>query len=125
MAQILKYTLPIASGGSHTAGVDLGNGEYNRFAVVFPASTQAKFTAALTYVKPQMSLDEGTTWVDIGYSNNPSTATTSFALADFPVSSVVGGSVICEAALFATYFRVAFSTATTAAGDIYVMAGKD
>lgn len=125
MARLVVFTAPIAAAGSHTTSVNLGEGEFNRFAVYFPQTGVTNiFTTEAIDVTFQGSVDGGTNWNTIGYSNNPSTATSGFRAVEAPRDSW-GSAVICEAALFATDFRIKFSSATTQTAEFYIIAGKD
>lgn len=121
MALVQVYTAPIAAGASHTTGVDLGRGEFNRFSIVFPSTNPLTAAADIT---AQSSFD-GSTYYTIAYSNNPSTATST--LVPWGASRTAwGNNVMCEAALFTrNYFRVKFATAATIASEVYIYAGKD
>lgn len=121
MARIVVMTAAIESGASHTAGVNLGDGEFNRFAIEFPSTNPLTASADIT---AQQSTDGGTTWSTIGYSNNPSTATSGFEQWDTGADSW-GTTVICEAALFAKDFRLKFATAATSASEVKILLGKD
>lgn len=121
MAVIVVMTATIDSGASHTAGVNLGDGEFTRFAIEFPTTNPLTAAADIT---AQGSTDDGTSWSTIGYSNNPATATSGFEQWDTGQDSW-GNTVICEAALFAKDFRVKFATAATTASEVYILLGKD
>ena len=125
MARAVVYTAGLATGASATTAVNLGEGEFNRFAVYLPSGPTDTFTTEAIDITFQGSVDGGTTWHTIGYSNNPATATSGFRAVEAGRDSF-GSAVICEAALFATDFRVKFSSAATAGTDaIYVVAAKD
>lgn len=125
MGRLVVYTAPIATGASHTNSVNLGQGEFNRFCVYLPSGPTDTFITEAVDINFQGSVDGGTTWHTIGYSNNPATATSGFRAVEAGRNSF-GSAVICEAALFATDFRVKFSTACTVGTDAYyVVAGKD
>lgn len=121
MGRVYAMTATIDSGASHTAGISLGKGEFNRFAIQFPSTNP--LTAA-DDITAQQSTDGGTTWSTIGYSNSPATATSGFNQWDCGQDSW-GKTVICEAALFATDFRIKFATAATTASEVYIILGKD
>lgn len=121
MARVYVMTAAIDSGASHTAAVNLGQGEFNRFAIQFPSTNPLTASGDIT---SQQSTDDGTTWSTIGYSNNPATATSGFEQWDCGADSW-GNTVMCEAALFATDFRVKFATAATTASEVYILLGKD
>lgn len=121
MARIVVYTASIATGASNSTHVNLGEGEFQRFAVVFPSTNPLNAESDIT---AQMSIDDGTTWNTITYSNSPATATSAKIDWSCPASSW-GNTVICEAGLFATDFRIKFACAATAGSEIYILAGKD
>lgn len=124
MARIQVFTAAISSGtASHSAEVDLGHGEFNRFAVALPAGSSF-FSTEVVNCRIQGSPDEGTTWYTIGYSNNPATASTGFTPWE-AAQDAWGSMVICEGALFAPYVRLDFTATATAAADCYIFAGKD
>lgn len=123
MAIIQIYTANIATGASYTDGVDLGNGEFNRFAIAFPQVTSV-FTTEAVDTTCQGTPDNGTTYYTVGYSNNPATATSGFK-AWGAGQDCWGSMVICEAALFTPKVRIKFSSAATASGACYIFAGKD
>lgn len=125
MARLQWYTDTVAVGASHSAGINLGNGEFQRFVIYFGSTFQSKFTSAAFDIKPQGSYDGGTTYVDIGYSNSPASATTGYVLADIPRSCTTGGAVICEAYAFADYARLKMSVAATQVATFYVGAIKN
>lgn len=121
MAKITIMTATVAIGASHTTGVNLGDGGYQRFAIAFPTTN---FLTAAADITAQASYDSGTTWKTISYSNSPATATST--LVPWGASRTSwGNTVICEAALFATDFRVKFGTAATSAGEVLVILGKE
>lgn len=121
MARIQIMTATIAIGASHTASVNLGDGEFQRFAIAFPSTNPLTAAGDIT---AQASYNSGTTWRTICYSNNPATATST--LIPWGASQTSWGSVVeCEAALFATDFRVKFATAATAAGECVIILGKE
>jgi len=130
MARIQQYKLTLALGASHTVAAEsnqknLGDGEFSRFAVYFPTSGLTDcFITETVDITFQGSMDGGTTWHTIGYSNNPSTATSGFKAADVGQDSW-GSAVICEAALFTKDFRIKFSSATTQATELVLVAGKE
>lgn len=124
MARLYVTTATIDSGASHTAGVNLGQGEFTRFAVQFPDTSP--LTSADAEINAQNSLDGGTSWSTIGYSNNPATSTSGVTAVTkwaAPRESW-GNTILCEAALFATDFRLKFNTAATTASEVYVIMGK-
>lgn len=120
MARLYVMTAVISSGASHTAAVNLGQGEFQRFAIQFP-STNPLAAADIT---AQQSTNSGTAWSTIGYSNSPATATSGFEQWDCGQDSW-GNTVICEAALFATDFRLKFGSAATTTSEVYILLGKD
>jgi len=123
MARVMVYTANIATGASYTADVDLGKGEFNRFAIGLPQVTSV-FTTEAVDITMQGSPDDGTTYFTVGYSNNPATSTSGFKA--WGAGQLSWGSmVICEAALFAPMVRVKFGSAATASGNVYIFAGKD
>lgn len=122
MACVKAMTATITTDASHTGSVDLGSGEFNRFAIQFPSTNPLTASADITC---QQSTDGGTTWSTIGYSNNPATATSGFEQWDCGADSW-GNTVICEAGLFAAgSFRVKFATAATTSSEVYILVGKD
>ena len=124
MGRLVTYNLGVAIGASATSSVNRGEGEFNRFAVYFSSGLTACMITETVDITFQGSIDGGTTWHTIGYSNNPSTATSGFKAVGAP-RDCWGSAVICEAGLFATDFRVKFSSAATAATTHYLVAGKD
>lgn len=120
MARLQTFLMSAATGDTETDSVNLGEGEFTRFCVYFPDSPLN--AAADVYF--QGSLDSGTTWHTIGYSKNPATITSGFVPVD-PSRDCWGSAVICEAAAFATDFRVKWATVTTNAATIKMVAGKD
>jgi hypothetical protein len=123
MATVVVYTATIGVGASASAEVDLGDGEFNRFAVALPQVTSV-FTTEVVDTTMQGTPDDGTTYFTIGYSNNPATATSGFRAWEAG-QDAFGSMVICEAALFSPKVRLKFSSAATAAGDCYIFAGKE
>lgn len=121
MARLYVMTATIGSGASHTASVNLGEGEFNRFAIAFPSTNPLTAAGDIT---AQNSVDGGTTWSTISYSNSPATATSTQINWSAPQDSW-GNTIMCEAALFATDFRIKFGTAATTASEVYVILGKD
>lgn len=121
MGRIVEMSLSMATGASYTSHVNLGEGEFNRFALIFPSTNPL---AAAADINAQLSDDGGTTWYTIGYSNNPSTATSGFKAWDCGQASW-GKAVMCEAAIFARDFRLTFGSAATTAATIKVILGKD
>ena len=121
MARVYVMTAAIDSGASHTTSINLGQGEFNRFAVEFPSTNP--LTAAQD-ITAQQSTDGGTTWSTIGFANDPSTATSGFTEWGAGRDSW-GNTVECRAALYATDFRLKFNTAATTASEVYVILGKD
>jgi hypothetical protein len=117
----VTYPAPVAIGASFTSSVNM-KGEFNHFSVIFPSTNPLTAAADIT---AQTSIDGGTTWSTVAYSNSPSTATST--LVNWSASRTSwGANVMCEAALFApSLFRIKFGTAATAAGTLYVVAGKD
>ena len=124
MGRLVTYKLGVATGASYTSSVNLGEGEFNRFCVYFSSGLTSVMITETVDITFQGSVDGGTTWHTIGYSNNPSTATSGFRAVEAP-QDCWGSAVICEAALFATDFRVKFSSAATAGTTHYLVAGKD
>lgn len=122
MARLQVFTDTLAIGASNTTGVNLGDGEFNRFSIVFPTTNPLTAAADITAQSAQNLAP--TTWYQVSYSNNPSTATS--ALTPWGASrSSFANNVMCEAALFAQNFRLKFGTAATAAGTFYYICGKD
>ena len=123
MGRINIYTTSINIGASVSVGVNLGNGEFNRFAVALPQVTSV-FTTEAVNCRLHGSPDQGTTYFTVGYSNNPATATSGFRAWEAAVLAW-GSMVICEAGLFTPYARLSFTATATAAGEAYIFAGKD
>lgn len=121
MARIVVYTATIATDASNSTHVNLGEGEFQRFAIAFPSTNPLNAACDIT---TQMSVDGGTNWNTISYSNSPATATSDQVNWSAP-QDAWGNTIICESALFATDFRVKFACAATQAGEVYVIAGKD
>jgi hypothetical protein len=119
MVQVM--TAAIAVGASATTGIDLGGGEFTRFAIQFPTTNPLTGAADIS---AQGSYALAGTYATIGYSNSPATATSTFVPWGAPQTSW-GSMVICEAALFTRFFKLKFSTAATAAGEVYIHLGKD
>lgn len=98
-------------------------GEFSHFAVLIPASSGWCVTTTV-HVSVQGSVDN-TTFYDVGYSQNPATATSSFALWETVNSHAVSGAlVICEAMQFTPYAKLRFSNTATAAANFYVLGRK-
>ena len=113
--------MPLASGASFTTSVNLGDGEFQRMAIVFPETNPLAAAADIT---AQATYDGGTTWKTICYSNNPATATS--ALTPWGASRSSWSNIVeCEAALFAKDFRLKFASAATIATDFLVILGKE
>lgn len=123
MAEVVVYTMSIDSGDAVSAGIDLGKGEFNRYAVALPQVTQVFSTEAVN-ARMQGSPDEGTTYFTVGYSNSPATATSGFNPWE-AAQDAWGSMVICEAAVFAPHVRLSFTATATAASECYLFAGKD
>lgn len=124
MARVVVYTATVSSGtAANSTEIDIGKGEFNRFAVGLPAGSSF-FATEVVNCRIQGSPDEGATWFTIGYSQNPGTATSGFIPWEAP-QDAWGSMVMCEGALFAPYVRFSFTAAATAAADIYLFAGKD
>lgn len=121
MALVQVMTATIASGASHTAGIDLGGGEFTRFAIQFPTTNPL---AAAADISAQGAVTVDGTYATIGYSNSPATATSGFKAWGAGRDSW-GSMVICEAALFTRYFRLKFGSAATTASEVYIHLGKD
>jgi hypothetical protein len=124
MAIIQIYTMSIATGASVSEGLNIGNGEFTRFALALPQVTSVFATEAVN-TRMQGSPNLGTSWFTIGYSNNPATATSGFKPWEAAVNAW-GSMVICEAALFSPYVRLSFTGGvTTQATNAFLFAGKD
>lgn len=121
MALVQVMTMTLASGASYTNGLDLGGGEFTRFAIQFPTTNPL---AASADISAQGAISLTGTYATIGYSNSPSTATSGFKAWGAGRDSW-GSMVVCEAALFTRYFRLKFGSAATQAADIYIHLGKD
>lgn len=121
MGMIQVLTASIGVGASFTSAVDLGGGDFTRFAIQFPATNML---AAAADIKAKGAVSMTGTYAQIGYSNSPSTATSDFIPWSASRTSW-GKMVICEAALFTRYFRLEFGSAATAAGEFYIHIGKD
>lgn len=121
MATILVLTASIAAGASATTGVDLGGGEFTRFAIQFPSTNPL---TALADITAQGAVSQNGTYAPIGYSNSPATATSTLVMWGAPQGSW-GDIILCEAAMFVRYFKVKFGTAATSASEVYIHLGKD
>jgi hypothetical protein len=121
MASVTIMTMSIATDASFCSAVDLGGGEFSTFMIQFP--TTNPLTAAGDIYAAASPTMTGT-YGKVAYSNSPSTATST--LVPWTASRTSWGySVLCEAALFARYFRLEFGTAATTASEFYIHLGKD
>ena len=120
MAEIVRSSMGLTTGASYTSGINLGDGEFNRFSIIFP--TTNPLTAA-SDIFGATSFD-GITYSRVAYSVSPATATST--LAQWSCSQTSWGkNTIAEAPLFGRYFRLEFATAATQNATFYMNMGKD
>lgn len=122
--KLVKTPVCAATGVSVTSAFTVP-AEFTHFAVYIPPSTGWCATTTCN-VRIQGSTSIDGTYYDVGYSNNPATSTSGYALWEAPSSAAVsGGFVICEALQFVPFARLRFTnTATVVAGGWAIYARK-
>lgn len=115
------YTVPVAvNAKSSTSGVYIGNDRPTLWAMQVPTATVWCITATVN-VTLLGSIDD-VNYRQVGYSNNPATATSGFRAWEVPQ----GGDnafVICEAAQFMPYVKIQITNTATVAVD-FTLIGK-
>jgi len=99
-------------------------GEFSHYAIKVPPLSGWCATVACCNVRIMGSDSPTGTFYDVGYSNNPATTTSGFALWEMASSSAIsGGIVICEALQFTPYAKLKF-TSTATANTAFMIFGR-
>ena len=118
------YSCVVATGATLSNEVDLSASDFTIFGIVVPTNTVWCGTTTCN-VRLNMALTPsgtaGQTFYEIGYSNNPSTATSGFKAweAGADTSAKL---VICEAAQFARYVKVSLTQTATVSVTFHIVA---
>lgn len=125
MANFVKigtFTMNAASNTSLTSVLTIP-GEFTHFALKVPSGTWA---ATATNNIRCLGSDTATgTYYQVGYSNNPATSTSGFALWEVANSAVVnGGWVIGEAFMFTPFAKLQFANTATASTNFTLYGRK-
>lgn len=115
------YTLAVGANAlSSTSGLYIGNDRPTLWSMEVPSYTAFAITATCN-VKLLGSVDDITYRV-IGYSNNPSTATSGFRAWEVPADGS-NAFVLCEAAQFVPYVKALLTNTATVAVE-FRLVGK-
>ena len=100
-------------------------GEFSHFAINVPAMSVWAATIACGNVRVLGSPTLTGTYVPVGYSNNPATTTSGFAVWESGMTACIsGGIVICEALQFVPYAKLQFTGTMTAATSPFIVFGR-
>jgi hypothetical protein len=123
--KIIATAYPDAASNTSLTSAFPISGGFSHFAIMIPAA--AGFCATATCNVRVLGSDSQTgTFYPIGYSNNPATTTSGFALWESAGSCAVGGAiVICEALQFSPgWAKLQFVQTATAASGFKILGRK-
>lgn len=118
------FTMNAASGTSLTSALRIP-GEYSHFALQVPSGATTWCTTTTVNIRILNGLTATGNFYQVGYSNNPFTATSGFNLCEVPQSATInGGTVIAEGLMFAKYAKLQFSNTATATTSFTLLGRK-
>ena len=127
MASYVKigtFTMNAASNTTLTSALEVP-GEFSHYAIVIPSGATSWCTTTTVNVRVLSAVDSSSTYYQVGYSNNPATSTSGFALWEAGNSACInGGVVICEGMQFAKYAKLQFSNVATGVTNFVLMGRK-
>lgn len=128
MANFVKigtFTMDAASGTSLTSALRIP-GEFSHFCLQVPSGATSWCTTTTVNIRALGADSAAGTFYQVGYSNNPATATSGFALFEIANSACInGGRVISEGFMFTgDYAKLQFSNTATAATNFTLYGRK-
>lgn len=122
--KIGTFTMDAASATSLTSALQIP-GEFSHFALQVPSGATTWCATTTVNIRVLAAVSSTGSYYQVGYSNNPATATSGFNLWEVGFSAARnGGMVICEGMQFAKYAKLQFSNTATASTDFVLMGRK-
>ena len=100
-------------------------GEFSHYAIKIPPMSTWAATVACGNVRVLGSDTLAGTYYPVGYSNNPATSTSGFAMWETGMTACIsGGVVICEGLQFVPFAKLQFTGTMTAAASPFIVFGR-
>lgn len=123
--KVIVNAVPDAASNTSLTSAFKVMGEFSHYAIKIAAQTTWSATAACGNIRVLGSDTLTGTYVPVGYSNNPATTTSGFALWETGMTACVsGGVVICEALQFTPFAKLQYTGTMTAAVGQFVIFGR-
>ena len=123
--KIIATAAPDAASNTSLTSAFKVPGEFSHFAIKVATMTTWAATIACGNVSILGSDTLAGTYYPVGYSNNPATTTSGFAVWESGMTACInGGIVICEGLQFVPFAKLKFSATMTASVGQFVVFGR-